>query len=99
MARVPTLPGEGEVLPRYVFLESLIPKARVLEVGAISLTGGHSASFLVTRGAASVARAKDDPEVERNAVELSDVPLETLSGQSFDLVLVHDADPRTLDAQ
>src|SRR5436309_1346924 len=62
MARVPTLPGEGEVLPRYVFLESMVPKARVLEIGAIALTGGHSACFLMERGAASVLSVDSDAE-------------------------------------
>src|SRR6476619_624058 len=109
MARVPTLPGEGEVLPRYVFLESLIPKRRVLEVGAVTLTGGHSACFLMERGASSVlsvdgdsdavARAKLDPDVQVDGVVLSNGGLDGLSGQTFDLVFVHDAEPRTLDAQ
>src|SRR4051812_28202264 len=108
MARVPTLPGEGEVLPRYVFLESLIPKSRVLEIGAVSLTAGHSACFLIERGAASVlsldgdadavARAKLDPDVQVDGVVLSSGGVESLSGQTFDLVFVHDAEARTLDA-
>src|SRR5258706_4906017 len=108
MTRVPKLPGEGEVLPRYVFLESLLPKSRVLEIGAISLTGGHSARFLIEHGAAAVlssdsdaeavARARADAEVQANGVSLSDAAIETLTGQTFDLVFVHDAEQRTLDA-
>ncbi|MBK7862949.1 MAG: hypothetical protein IPJ65_30930 [Archangiaceae bacterium] len=108
MARVPTLPGEGEVLPRYVFLETLIPQSTVLEVGAVALTAGHSARFLIERGAASVtaldgdsdavARALTDPEVQVGGVTFSDAGLDSLSGRTFDLVCVHGVEPRTLDA-
>src|SRR5438094_798421 len=65
MARLPTLPGEGEVLPRYVFLESLIPESRVLEVGAVSLTSGHSARYLRERGAESVVSVDSDARAYR----------------------------------
>src|SRR5262245_44569067 len=105
MARVPSLPGEGEILPRYVFLESLISKARVLEVGAIALTGGYRARFLIDRGASSllaldpdtqaVARARADLEINTKGVELSDAALETLGDQTFDLVLMHGVDPKS----
>ena len=43
--------GVSELLPRYIFAESLFVRRRVLEVGAVAATGGASAEFLVSRGA------------------------------------------------
>src|SRR5262249_57977799 len=52
--------GVSELLPRYIFAESLFVRRRVLEVGAVAATGGASAEFLVSRGARLVVACDDD---------------------------------------
>ena len=52
--------GTSELLPRYIFAESLYARRRVLEVGAVASTGGQSAQLLAQRGARSVLAVDDD---------------------------------------
>jgi len=108
MARAPTRGGEGEILPRYVFLEPLLADARVLEVGAVSLTGGRSASFLKDRGAASVLaldeaeaieRARKDRGVAREGLDFRPGDYKELPAGLFDLIFLHSAAPLATDHQ
>jgi SAM-dependent methyltransferase len=94
--------GASELLPRYAFLEALVAGRRVLEVGAAAATGGRGASFLRSRGAASVLSLDSDP-VAIDAVqrELASDPalrfqsgrVEDLADATYDLILVADAAP------
>ena len=52
--------GPSELLPRYIFAESLFARRRVLEVDAVASTGGESARFLVERGARAVVSCDAD---------------------------------------
>jgi SAM-dependent methyltransferase len=94
--------GPAELLPRYAFLEALLPGRRVLEIGAVASTGGRSAAFLRSRGARrvlafdesadAVAAARreyaSDPELRFASGAVDDLP-----DERFDLVLVADATP------
>src|SRR3712207_8679535 len=52
--------GPSELLPRYIFVESLIARRRVLEVDSVATTGGESARFLLERGARTVVACDAD---------------------------------------
>ena len=52
--------GTSELLPRYIFAESLFARRRVLEVDAVATTGGESARFLLERGARTVVACDAD---------------------------------------
>ena len=52
--------GPSELLPRYIFAESLFARRRVLEVDAVASTGGESARFLLERGARAVVACDAD---------------------------------------
>jgi SAM-dependent methyltransferase len=91
----------SEIVPRYAFLEALLPGARLLEVGAASGTGGGSAAYLRSRGAKSVLSLDVDPagiEAARRD-HAADPELRFLAGRledvegPFDLILVADAGP------
>jgi SAM-dependent methyltransferase len=94
--------GACEVLPRYAYLETLLPGRRILEVGAVAATSGRSAAFLRARGARRVLAIDSDPAaVDAARREHSADPdlrffagrLEDLSEAPFDLALVADAAP------
>src|SRR5689334_16656219 len=57
--------GEGDVLPRYLFLEPLLVGKRVLEIGAVSLAAGVGARFLKERAAEYVASLDSDKAAVR----------------------------------
>src|SRR5437879_10832502 len=102
MARVPTRSGEGDVLPRYIFLEPLIADSRVLEVGAVSATAGHSARFLLERKAKSVLAIDDDvgavePEAKVEGATFSTEDYRELGQGEFDLVVLHRAESLAQD--
>jgi predicted nicotinamide N-methyase len=59
--------GQSELLPRYIFAESLFARRRVLEIGAVASTLGQSARFLSTRGARIVVAADADLQAVASA--------------------------------
>ncbi|MHB8878704.1 MAG: methyltransferase domain-containing protein, partial [Myxococcaceae bacterium] len=103
MLQPPILAGEGEILPRYVFLESFLSGSHVLEVGAVRATGGRSARFLREKGAATVlaldddakavARAAADPALSIVGTEFRVGDPRDVSGVSFDLIVLHRPGP------
>src|SRR5690349_6937993 len=90
--------GQSELLPRYIFAESLFVRRRVLEVGAVASTSGQSASFLATRGARYVLACDADlAAVEQAQQKYGNDTLrfranvfDDLEPASFDLVIVAD---------
>jgi golgin subfamily B member 1 len=93
--------GQSELLPRYIFIESLFVRRRVLEVGAVASTAGQSARFLLQRGARDVVACDDDLDaVEEAQHRLGQEHLryrpsvfEDLDAGGFDVVLVTDLAP------
>jgi chromosome segregation ATPase len=93
--------GVSELLPRYIFAESLFVRRRVLEVGAVSATGGASAEFLVSRGARLVVACDDDLTAVEAAqtrsgserLRFRPAVFDDLPPGGFDLVLVADLAP------
>jgi len=89
----------GGLLPRHLFLEPLLAGARVLELGALPIAGGASATALHDRGAASVVTLDPDAEAVENArrafggpgLRFSSDPLASLDAACFDLVVAHGA--------
>ncbi|MBK7863238.1 MAG: carboxypeptidase regulatory-like domain-containing protein [Archangiaceae bacterium] len=90
--------GESELLPRYIFAESLYARRRVLEIGAVASTLGQSARFLSTRGARIVVAADSDLVAVQEAQSKLSGPnlrfrapvFDDLDTGSFDLVIVAD---------
>ena len=90
--------GQSELLPRYIFAESLFARRRVLEIGAVASTLGQSARFLSTRGARVVVAADADlAAVQEAQARLGGANLrfrppvfDDFEGGSFDLVIVAD---------
>ena len=90
--------GQSELLPRYIFAESLYARRRVLEIGAVASTLGQSARFLSTRGARVVVAADADlAAVQEAQSHLSTATLrfrppifDDFDCGSFDLVIVAD---------
>lgn len=93
--------GQSELLPRYIFAESLYARRRVLEVGAVASTQGQSAQFLLTRGARLVVAADGNLEAVQAAQQKLAGPnlrfrptvFDDFEPGSFDLVLVADLAP------
>src|SRR5690349_17872877 len=93
--------GSSELLPRYIFAESLFARRRVLEVDAVSTTGGESARFLLERGARTVVACDADVAAVEAAHKAHGGPslrfranvFDDLEPGSFDLVLVADLGP------
>ncbi|HYX90290.1 MAG TPA: methyltransferase domain-containing protein [Myxococcaceae bacterium] len=93
--------GQSELLPRYIFVEGLFVRRRVLEVGAVASTSGESARFLLQRGARDVVACDDDLDaVEEAQHRLGQEHLryrasvfEDLEPGGFDVVLVADLAP------
>ena len=93
--------GVSELLPRYIFAESLFVRRRVLEVGAVAATGGASAEFLVARGARVVVACDDDLAAVEAAqgragsshLRFRPAVFDDLPPGGFDLVLVADLAP------
>ena len=95
--------GASELLPRYAYLEALLPGRRVLEVGALGSTRGKSAAFLRAKGAKHVLALDADPDLveEVRRAWASDPDLSFRAGrvedlgeeERFDLILVADAAP------
>jgi chromosome segregation ATPase len=93
--------GVSELLPRYIFAESLFVRRRVLEVGAVAATGGASAEFLVSRGARLVVACDDDLTAVEAAqgragserLRFRPAVFDDLPPGGFDLVLVADLAP------
>ena len=93
--------GQSELLPRYIFAESLVARRRVLEIGAVASTLGQSARFLSTRGARIVVAADNDlAAVQEAQARLSSPTLrfraavfDDFESGSFDLVIVSDLAP------
>jgi len=93
--------GVSELLPRYIFAESLFVRRRVLEVGAVAATGGASAEFLVSRGARLVVACDDDLAAVESAqaragserLRFRPAVFDDLPPGGFDLVLVADLAP------
>lgn len=96
--------GQSELLPRYIFAESLFVRRRVLEVGAVASTGGQSAHFLSQRGARQVLACDDDVAAVEEAQRQYGSPslrfrasvFDDLEPHSFDLVIVADLAPYAL---
>jgi hypothetical protein len=88
--------GQSELLPRYIFAESLVARRRVLEIGAVASTKGQSARFLSTRGARIVVAADTDlAAVQEAQARLASPTLrfrpavfDDFESASFDLVIV-----------
>lgn len=93
--------GSSELLPRYIFAESLFSRRRVLEVDAVSTTGGESARFLLERGARTVVACDADLQAVDAAQKTHGSAglryranvYDDLEPGSFDLVLVADLAP------
>lgn len=93
--------GQSELLPRYIFAESLYARRRVLEIGAVASTLGQSARFLATRGARIVVAADADLSAVQDAQARLAGPnlrfrapvFDDLEAGSFDLVIVADLAP------
>ena len=93
--------GVSELLPRYIFAESLFIRRRVLEVGAVSTTAGASAEFLLQRGARVVLACDDDLQAVAEAqnrlgsanLRFRAAIFDDLPPGGFDLVLVADLAP------
>ena len=93
--------GQSELLPRYIFAESLITRRRVLEVGGVAATNGRSALFLLQRGALSVVACDADLRaIEQAQKELSSPQLrfranefEDFEPGEFEAVLIADLAP------
>ena len=93
--------GPSELLPRYIFVESLIARRRVLEVDSVASTGGESARFLLERGARVVVACDADLAAVEAAQKAHGGPTlryranvyEDLEPGSFDAVLVADLAP------
>ncbi|HWV37118.1 MAG TPA: methyltransferase domain-containing protein [Vulgatibacter sp.] len=89
----------GGLLPRHLFLEPLLAGARVLELGAVRIAGGASATSLHDRGAASVATVDLDAEaIERARADFGgpglrfvEGPIASLEAAAFDLAILHGA--------
>jgi chromosome segregation ATPase len=90
--------GPSELLPRYIFAESLFVRRRVLEVGAVASTRGRSAQFLALRGARSVIACDGDLTAVDEAQKSFGGPslhfranvFDDMESGSFDLLLVAD---------
>jgi SAM-dependent methyltransferase len=100
--------GLSELLPRYAYLQALIADARVLELGAVSSTGGRAASELRELGARSVLAVDADPELVARAhrsycsdpeLRFRAASVDQLLDETFDLVLVADLAPYLRDAR
>jgi golgin subfamily B member 1 len=99
--------GQSELLPRYIFAESLYARRRVLEIGAVASTLGQSARFLSTRGARVVVAADSDLQAIQEAqAKLSGPNLrfrppvfDDFEAGSFDLVMVADLAPYVVAAE
>jgi chromosome segregation ATPase len=76
--------GQSEVLPRYIFAESLFVRRRILEVGAVASTGGRSAQFLIERGARSVVACDADVAAVQEAQKAFSNPSVRYRGPVFD---------------
>jgi golgin subfamily B member 1 len=93
--------GQSELLPRYIFAESLYARRRVLEIGGVATTEGQSAQFLALRGARLVVAADaDSAAVQRAQAKLGTPTLrfrppifDDFETGSFDLVMVADLAP------
>lgn len=93
--------GQSELLPRYIFAESLYARRRVLEIGAVASTLGQSARFLSTRGARVVVAADSDLQAIQDAQAKLAGPnlrfrppvFDDFEAGSFDLVMVADLAP------
>ncbi|HZI10543.1 MAG TPA: methyltransferase domain-containing protein, partial [Myxococcus sp.] len=93
--------GPSELLPRYIFAESLFARRRVLEVDAVASTGGESARFLVERGARAVVACDADVTAVEAAQKAHGGPslrfranvYDDFEPGSFDVVLVADLAP------
>lgn len=93
--------GQSELLPRYIFAESLYARRRVLEIGAVASTLGQSARFLATRGARVVVAADSDVAAVQEAQARWAGPnlrfraqvFDDFESGSFDLVMVADLAP------
>ena len=90
--------GPSELLPRYIFAESLFARRRVLEVGAVASTLGESAAFLVERGARQVVACDADEVAVAEAqkthgssnLKYSLDVFESFEPKSFDFIAVAD---------
>ncbi len=90
--------GPSELLPRYIFAESLFVRRRVLEVGAVASTQGRSGQFLAQRGARTVIACDADLSAVEEAQRTLGGPslrfrvsvFDDLESGSFDLLLVAD---------
>src|SRR5688500_16920262 len=99
MASVSNRVAENEIYPRYIFLEPLLARKRVLEVDAVAPTGGKGGRFLLERGAASVLsidedaaaveRANADEELSLEGLDFQAGDLRGLDKATFDLIIVH----------
>ena len=93
--------GQSELLPRYIFAESIIAHQRILEIGAVASTEGMSAYFLLIRGARTVVacdsalEATQKAQTKLGAPNLTFRPMvfEGLSPASFDLIAITDLAP------
>src|SRR5262249_2260555 len=93
--------GVSELLPRYIFAESLFVRRRGLEVGAVAATGGASARVLGSRRAPLVVARGDHPPAVQAAqsragserLRFRPAVYDDLPPGGFDLVLVADLAP------
>ncbi|HLL81172.1 MAG TPA: hypothetical protein VK420_00920 [Longimicrobium sp.] len=93
--------GRSELLPRYIFAESLFVHRRVLELGAVASTQGESALFLLSRGARWVVACDADLSAVEQAQKKhgrddlryrADV-IEDLEHGGYDVIFIADLAP------
>jgi hypothetical protein len=93
--------GQSELLPRYIFAESIIKHQRILEIGAVASTEGMSAYCLLLKGARSIVacdsalEATQLAQAKLGAPNLAFRPMvfDGLAPASFDLIAIADLAP------
>ena len=93
--------GQSELLPRYIFADSIIAHQRILEIGAVASTEGMSAYFLLIKGARTVVacdsalEATQLAQAKLGAPNLTFRPMvfDGLAPASFDLIAITDLAP------
>jgi len=93
--------GQNELVPRYVFADSIIAHQRILEIGAVAATEGMSAYCLLLKNARTVVACDSSLEATQRAQAKLGAPnlmfrpmiFEGLAPASFDLIAITDLAP------
>ena len=93
--------GQSELLPRYIFADSIIAHQRILEIGAVASTEGMSAYFLLLKNARTVVACDSSLEATQRAQAKLGAPhltfrpmvFDGFASGSFDLIAIADLAP------